>query len=323
LDSTLANANKERNGDIVITYIQFLEFDTSGNLIVINQDDTSYFNTSHVSGDIVTFRSISNDLDPDVPMEDQLDYLPGGVQLTLQGRLVEGGGAEDEIVSNRITWSYTNACDAEPLAVGERIGWLTVDNLQPASGDFCSARNIAATEATASTTEAPVKTTEVPATTTVAPATTTDPPATTTDPPATTTTQAPDTTIAALTTDTPALPTEAPPDMSMPMLGKAGKSSKHGKAKSSKSKTVKTKVQKVPKNPMAKAVKQSDADDDESTDDAKSGKARVDFDAKADKKTSGDSGGKAEKNAKSAKSSSVMSDEGHKGHKIVPSETKT
>ena len=111
--------------DIEIISIQFLEFDTSGELIVINQDD-SYSNASLAHGSVVTFESIANNLDPDVPITDQLDFLPGGVQVTLRGRVTDDVTGDTRIVSNRITWSYTNACDVWPvMESGESIGWIT------------------------------------------------------------------------------------------------------------------------------------------------------------------------------------------------------
>ena len=110
---------------IDVISVQFLEFDTTGELIVINQDDT-YANVSLASGDIVSFKSISNDLDPSVSIEDQLDYLPGGVQMTVRGRMTSEETGEEMIVSNRVTWSYTNDCEVEPIEVGDAIGWVTV-----------------------------------------------------------------------------------------------------------------------------------------------------------------------------------------------------
>ena len=102
--------------------MQFLEFDTSGELIVINQDDT-LSETSLINGDSVSFKSIGNDLDPEVAIGDQLDYLPGGVQMTLRGRVTDDNG-ETNIVNNRITWSYTNACDVQSVEEGDEFGWV-------------------------------------------------------------------------------------------------------------------------------------------------------------------------------------------------------
>jgi len=110
--------------EIEIISIQFLEFDTSGELIVINQDD-SYSNVTLQNGSEVTFKSISNNLDSSLSIEDQLDFLPGGVQVTLRGRVTDDVTGDSRIVSNRITWSYTNACDVEPLDSDESIGWIT------------------------------------------------------------------------------------------------------------------------------------------------------------------------------------------------------
>ena len=108
---------------IEIISIQFLEFDTSGDLIVLNQDDT-YNGASLKSGDVVTFESISSNLDPAMGLEEQLEYLPGGVQVTIRGRVVDDG--EEKIVSNRITWSYTNDCGEEPIEAGDSIGWVAM-----------------------------------------------------------------------------------------------------------------------------------------------------------------------------------------------------
>jgi len=110
--------------EIEIISIQFLEFDTSGELIVINQDD-SYSNVTLQNGSEVTFKSISNNLDSSLEIGDQLDFLPGGVQVTLRGRVTDDVTGDSRIVSNRITWSYTNACDVEPLDSDESIGWIT------------------------------------------------------------------------------------------------------------------------------------------------------------------------------------------------------
>ena len=116
--------------DIEITAIQFLEFDTSEAFTVINQDDT-YSSVSLANGDVVTFESIAKDLDPNIPIEEQLDYLPGGAQVTLQGRGTDDVTGEILIVSNRITWSYTNACDVWPVLESEdSIGWITIVSIE-------------------------------------------------------------------------------------------------------------------------------------------------------------------------------------------------
>ena len=122
---TLVDKRQLDKDNIEIISIQFLEFDTSGKLIVLNQDDT-YADTSLTNGDIATFKSISRDLDPALPIEDQLNLLPGGVQVTLRAKSVDQATGEEKIVSNRITWSYTNGCDEVPLNEGMGIGWTTI-----------------------------------------------------------------------------------------------------------------------------------------------------------------------------------------------------
>ena len=111
------------NGEMdTVTSIQFLEFDTSGNLVVINQDDT-YFDTSLGDGDSFEFTSISSDLDSSAALEDQLDLVPGGAQLTLRG--LDADGAD---VLARYTWAYTNSCadDAVTVESGDEIGVVVI-----------------------------------------------------------------------------------------------------------------------------------------------------------------------------------------------------
>jgi len=300
-------ARQIADGSLEVISVQFLEFDTSGALVVLNQDDT-YSNVSLANGDVFTFKSISSDLDPGVPIEDQLDLLPGGVQVTLRGRVFDEESQENKIVSNRITWSYDNACDVVPITGGESIGWTTIEDVSPASDVFCPAlrtpSTTAATTTVAATTAA--ETTEAP------------PPDTTGAPPATTAaTEGPPPATTAATEGPPPATTDRPP-----LLGKSGKSGsksdKSGKsgsksAKALKKSSVSPKTNKTPKNPMAKVHKASSTDDGQhggaSSADAKSGKAKVDKDAKAEKEAMG----KAGKDAKSGKSSKSLGKSGKSG----------
>jgi hypothetical protein len=100
--------------------VQFLEVDTSGDLSVINQVDR--FNVSLSDGDTITFDSVAAKLNPNVPLADQLNYVPGGVLLALRARS-DGSTA---IVTNRPTWTYTNSCESLPLSVGDAIDWVTL-----------------------------------------------------------------------------------------------------------------------------------------------------------------------------------------------------
>ena len=105
--------------------IQFLEFGYRGDLTVINQDDT-YSDVDLKFGDTVTFNSISNLLRDGVSLGDQSEYVPGGVQIFIRGRVTDKNGAgTSKIVNQRVTWSYTNGCDAVPVNDGDRIGWVT------------------------------------------------------------------------------------------------------------------------------------------------------------------------------------------------------
>ena len=108
---------------IRVVSVQFLEFDTSGELIVINQDDT-YGDVDLADGDVLTFDSISSNLVPGVAASDQQDYFPGGAQITMRGKIATGDG--EIVVSNRLTWSYTNSCDEVPIGGDEEIGWATI-----------------------------------------------------------------------------------------------------------------------------------------------------------------------------------------------------
>jgi hypothetical protein len=100
--------------------VQFLEVDTSGDLSVINQVDR--FNVSLSDGDTITFDSVASNLNPNEPLADQLNYVPGGVLLVLRAR----SDGSTVIVTNRPTWTYTNSCESLPLSVGDAIDWVTL-----------------------------------------------------------------------------------------------------------------------------------------------------------------------------------------------------
>ena len=110
------------SADTLIVYdVQFLEVDTSGNLIVINQDDT-YNNVSLTTGDTITFDSVSANLNSDEPLSNQINYVPGGVLM----KLVAKNEGSDTIVRQQVSWLYTNSCDDLPSSVGDAIGWVTL-----------------------------------------------------------------------------------------------------------------------------------------------------------------------------------------------------
>ena len=104
---------------VEITSVQFVEFDTSGNLIVINQDDT-YAEVSEANGATFTFKSISSELDAAVALNDQLDMVPGGIQITVDAKI------DGVIYNNRVAWNYSNKCGEYPIADTEGVGWVAL-----------------------------------------------------------------------------------------------------------------------------------------------------------------------------------------------------
>lgn len=155
---------------VEITSIQFLEMDDSGDLKVINQDD-SMINVNLVDGQMVQFTSITSTLDPDVPLDDQRSLVPGGAVL-----VVVGVNAAGEAVRNRLQWIYSNTCETEPctkedvpIDPGDKIGWVTFGESEQAQPNFCDAL----TESpTASPTELPTASPVMTPPTRIAPTTT-------------------------------------------------------------------------------------------------------------------------------------------------------
>ena len=104
-----------------IVDIQFLELN---GLTVINQNDT-LTNTSLVSGDTFSFPSISNMLDPGLPLTEQTQYFPTEVILSLEGKVKDDDGNE-VTVRNQLAWRYTKSCSYLPITVGQSIGWVEI-----------------------------------------------------------------------------------------------------------------------------------------------------------------------------------------------------
>jgi hypothetical protein len=104
---------------VEITSVQFVEFDTSGKLIVINQDDT-YAKISEANGATFTFKSITSKLDEAVALNDQIDHVPGGIQITVDAKI------DGVIYNNRVAWNYSNKCGKYPIADTEGVGWVAL-----------------------------------------------------------------------------------------------------------------------------------------------------------------------------------------------------
>lgn len=131
-------AEVDPNAIVEIVSVQFLEFDTSGDLTVINQDD-SYADVSLSNGDRLKFMSASSFLDTSIPLEDQTSspaLVPGGASLILYGKKADG-----TVVRNRFFWMYDMNCGREnsPVNVGDEIGWVKVAETANAWPAFCPA----------------------------------------------------------------------------------------------------------------------------------------------------------------------------------------
>ena len=117
---------------------QFLEFDTSQDMNIINQDDQyldvtlpltrrlaksskQQYKSSELSDKTLSYTSISSTLDTSLPLEDQLDKVPGGVILILIGTTEDG-----EVLRNRLLWTYTTSCGEDGYVTvenGDQFGW--------------------------------------------------------------------------------------------------------------------------------------------------------------------------------------------------------
>lgn len=105
-----------------MTSIQFYELAfVQGSLIIINRDTATYSNTNLTDGSLVTFTSISNQLDEASPFKDQIEYVPSRVHMVLKGE--DAGGLT---LLNLALWSYGGEghCYSEPLSDGDTIGWI-------------------------------------------------------------------------------------------------------------------------------------------------------------------------------------------------------
>jgi len=138
LQDTTADTIAADDKVIEIVSVQFLQFDTSGDLTVINQDDT-YADVSLSNGDQLKFYSASSFLDTSLPLEDQMSspaLVPGGASLIIYGKTESG-----VVVRNRFFWMYDMNCgnDNSPVNVDDKIGWVKVSEVANAWPTFCPA----------------------------------------------------------------------------------------------------------------------------------------------------------------------------------------
>ena len=98
---------------VVIYSIQFLEVDTSFN--VINQDSAYVRGIDFVSGDTFNYTSIS---------ATSRGVVPGGMNMVLRGVNANG-----DPVRNVFTITYTNDCGVPTFEEGDAIGWVVFVSL--------------------------------------------------------------------------------------------------------------------------------------------------------------------------------------------------
>ena len=122
LESTAATSLFKDEAIIThLTSILFLEIDSTTDFDILNQDST-YFQTALPTNSIINYTSISSNLNASLPIEDQMEYVPGGVML-----LMFGMNEEEEVVQSTVAWSYgMEECGVEPLGVGDSLGWIVV-----------------------------------------------------------------------------------------------------------------------------------------------------------------------------------------------------
>ena len=118
-----------------ITSATLVEIGPTGT--IINVDDRYADGADFADGDSFSLDSASSRLDPDAPIEGQLDLVPTTQVLFLVGRDARGGE-----VRGRFTFVHSNSCggDAIGIAAGDAFGWLSFgDGTTGPIGEFCPA----------------------------------------------------------------------------------------------------------------------------------------------------------------------------------------
>jgi hypothetical protein len=106
-----------RGNHAVVNSIQFIEVDTNFNVL-----HTSLVKDIElISGDSFRYTTMQ-----------QENKIAGGISIILRGRNAVGDESE-----NVFTVTYTNECGVPTFQGGEKIGWVSVENLIPASASSC------------------------------------------------------------------------------------------------------------------------------------------------------------------------------------------
>jgi len=103
-----------------ISSILFIEFDTSGLLTLINTNDTYLSNQTLINSTIISYPSISQALNTAIPLNEQLNKIPGGAGLFLFGNNDDG----DVVLRSRLVWEFSGDCEIELDIVGDTLGWI-------------------------------------------------------------------------------------------------------------------------------------------------------------------------------------------------------
>ena len=127
-----------RTNEAVVNSIQFIEIDTQFNVL-----HTSLVkDVELVTGDSFRYTTLQ-----------QQDQIAGGISIILRGKNAVGDTTE-----NVFTVTYTNECGVRTFKGGEKIGWVTIENLIPASARTCDEPaefNAVPSQGVSSTTDAP------------------------------------------------------------------------------------------------------------------------------------------------------------------------
>lgn len=105
------------NEEAIVNSIQFIEVDTEFNVI----HSSLVKDLELVTGDSFRYTTIQQD-----------DKVVGGISIIMRGKNAVGDESE-----NVFTVTYTNACGTPTFQGGERIGWVHIENLIPASAKTC------------------------------------------------------------------------------------------------------------------------------------------------------------------------------------------
>ena len=114
---------------------------------------TRNFAGPFLNGDEIQYTSVSDTLDPSVPLGVQPSKIPKIIQLVLSGTNANGLA-----ISNMNIVTYTLGCDVEPITSegDQQNGWVVFSNNEPAIPAFCGAVTYEPTESP--TTAAPTVT---------------------------------------------------------------------------------------------------------------------------------------------------------------------